>query len=120
MIPPKPRQKFITHATYEQWVRQCKGKYKHLSFEFAEKHRAKIAAKEGGDARFNNYQCPFCTRWHVGHDRRNIGLTSAAPQVNSSDAGSQLIDTGAVVQSVELGRSMEGQNDGEPAQPQNQ
>lgn len=120
MIPPKLRQKFITPATYDQWVRQCKGKYKHLTEEFAEKHRAKITAKEGGATKFNSYQCPFCTRWHVGHDRRNIGLTSATPQVISSDAASQLIDTGAVVQSVALGRSMEGQNDGESAQPQKQ
>lgn len=70
MIPPKLRTKFITYATYDQWERQCKGKYKHLTEEHAEKHRVLIEAKE--NTKFNKYQCPFCTRWHVGHDRRML------------------------------------------------
>ena len=59
------RQKFITPATYDQWGRMCKGKAKHKTEKFAEEHRLYREKAEG--VPFNKYQCPFCTRWHVGH-----------------------------------------------------
>lgn len=57
---------FITEATYERWVRQCKGKIKHKREAAAESHRQQLEKKE--KAPFCKYQCLFCGQWHVGHE----------------------------------------------------
>ncbi|MFB6392579.1 hypothetical protein AAFH96_05605 [Polymorphospora sp. 2-325] len=45
----------------------CQGKRAHSTREYAEQHRARLAAAGAAADRLRAYECGFCGRWHVGH-----------------------------------------------------
>lgn len=53
-------------------IYQCVGKRTYLNKKSAKRAARNVETAIGG-GRLNHYQCPHCTRWHIGHPFRRQG-----------------------------------------------